>query len=1152
MRNNISGGDISVYGYMCNSCAIQFDSLIIENSIIDGANFNNWGNQISGANTIIVRNNLFINYDVQNENTLFFNNFYHTNFHDAVLYNNIFYDCNPTGCVNCTFMNNLTYGNGSGNPQPFGAPFGTGSNDTLPGPANNNIYSKDPLFVNYAPLQPFSYNLDFHLAAGSPCIGAGLNGTDIGIYGGPYSFNVSEGPRIPIVDLVSISKTANPKAKNFYLQFDTRTRKSKDQTDKSRFLSQAEYWIDSLPIPGTGNFININPVDTFHYFNLIPFLIDSNCHSVAIRVKDNFGFWSFIKYGINSPKADFDYYLNGRSVVFANTSTDQQSCLWNFGDGHTSNQSSLVHEYDSAGIFNVCLVSKNACLVASDTLCKTVVLKGISTITPSHGGNNGYARMTITGFYLSNSTTVRLRKEGESDIFPIITLPINETEIISVFSLYGASPGLWDVVVQVPGDSTYTKSKSFRIEPPAECYAEPPIVNLIGPTRVRPNTSNNYQIIVENYGCQDLMLVPVWVAIPVETNLRVTFNFGMSNPPKLGNVNWNDLTEYYLDDNLFGLNEKFRVYGFTVPSIAAHSFVTYNLSLSAEAMTGNHVVIWNSPPWTTTDANNPNCLVNQEKMQCLMCIAGSKLPGCFGSIISTFAPLFINQYCYGNPNGDVMSNIRGAISIAINCGFIPESAFLDILTILADADSYGDCAQTCYNAFFPKSPLGININTIFSLDPNVKYGSTGAKNSPYVKSISSCNYTVHFENVDTATASAQTILITDSIGKDNLDLSTLQLIQIGFGDTIVAIPAGRKSFTRDIDLRPKMPLIARVTAYLNDSTGVVTSSIVSLDPVTKLPTDNVLLGVLPPNDSNGRGEGFISYSIKTKENISTGTVIKNKADIYFDNNDPITTQIWTNIIDDLKPQSKVSPLLAFTGSDTINVKWTGSDNGPANIYAYNVYSRTGNSEWKLWKYNTSLTNDVFVGELDSTYGFYSVAIDSALNAEDASLTADATTTVARPMEDSACNGANLSFSSGIPSGVTSYQWQLDTGTGYTNIVNSSTYNGAKSDTLKITSVITSFYGYKYRCIVNKGGILNTSITHVLHFINRWTGTAGSAWENIANWSCNSLPDGNTDVIVDGKTGNTPVVSSNAKCRSLSLNQGVPFKVNPNFSLIITH
>jgi hypothetical protein len=221
IRNTISQFTIFV-SQNTNHDWILFDSLILENNIFHEPNFANWGSNITGANTIIVRNNLFFNGDNGgNTNTLFFYRYNSTNFHDAILYNNIFYDCNPTGSSNCTFMNNLTYGNGNG---VGNNPFGTGTNDTLPGPVNNNIYSKNALFVNYAPGQPFSYNLDFHTSPGSPCIGAGVGGTDIGIYGGYYPFKVGDGPRIPVVDFINISNTAVPNGSTFYLQFDARVR----------------------------------------------------------------------------------------------------------------------------------------------------------------------------------------------------------------------------------------------------------------------------------------------------------------------------------------------------------------------------------------------------------------------------------------------------------------------------------------------------------------------------------------------------------------------------------------------------------------------------------------------------------------------------------------------------------------------------------------------------------------------------------------------------------------------------------------------------------------------------------------------------------------------------------------------------------------
>lgn len=202
---------------------ILFDSLLVENNIFYLPGFSNWGfNNITGASTVLFHNNLFFNGDNgQNGNTLFYYGYSGAHVNDAIFYNNIFYDCNPSGSVNCTFMNNLTYGNGTGP----NAPFGLGANDTLPGPQNNNIYGQDPSFVNYSPNTAFDFTLDFHLNTGSPCIGTGVGGTDIGIYGGAYPFNVGEGPKIPVVDFVNISNTAVPQGSTFYLQFDARVRK---------------------------------------------------------------------------------------------------------------------------------------------------------------------------------------------------------------------------------------------------------------------------------------------------------------------------------------------------------------------------------------------------------------------------------------------------------------------------------------------------------------------------------------------------------------------------------------------------------------------------------------------------------------------------------------------------------------------------------------------------------------------------------------------------------------------------------------------------------------------------------------------------------------------------------------------------------------
>lgn len=61
-------------------------------------------------------------------------------------------------------------------------------------------------------------------------------------------------------------------------------------------LVQAEYWIDSTAVPGTGNLIALNPDDTIFYNDSIPGLqLDTGAHVISVRVKDSNGNWSYVK-----------------------------------------------------------------------------------------------------------------------------------------------------------------------------------------------------------------------------------------------------------------------------------------------------------------------------------------------------------------------------------------------------------------------------------------------------------------------------------------------------------------------------------------------------------------------------------------------------------------------------------------------------------------------------------------------------------------------------------------------------------------------------------------------------------------------------------------------------------------------------------------
>jgi murein DD-endopeptidase MepM/ murein hydrolase activator NlpD len=131
-------------------------------------------------------------------------------------------------------------------------------------------------------------------------------------------------------------------------------------------------------------------------------------------------------------------------------------------------------------------------------------------------------------------------------------------------------------------------------------------------------------------------------------------------------------------------------------------------------------------------------------------------------------------------------------------------------------------------------------------------------------------------------------------------------------------------------------------------------------------------------------------------------------------------------------------------------------------------------------------------------------------------------------------------------GSSSYQWQVNTGSGFVNIANGLYYSGATTRTLQLRNIPSSFYGYQYRCLVDGSA---TSFVSTIKFTSYWQGGVNKAWENPSNWSCGNVPDANTDVVV-GSSTNTPEVNSNASCRSLTLNNGANVTVKTGFKLTV--
>ena len=110
---------------------------------------------------------------------------------------------------------------------------------------------------------------------------------------------------------------------------------------------------------------------------------------------------------------------------------------------------------------------------------------------------------------------------------------------------------------------------------------------------------------------------------------------------------------------------------------------------------------------------------------------------------------------------------------------------------------------------------------------------------------------------------------------------------------------------------------------------------------------------------------------------------------------PGAAQATTKLVPAL-PTSSVASLPTFSPT-TFTLNWSGSDAGGPGIATYTIYvTDNGGASYTQFLTNTTQTSAPFTGAEGTTYGFYSVATDTAGNAQPTPSGAQATTTVPNP------------------------------------------------------------------------------------------------------------------------------------------------------------
>ena len=266
-------------------------------------------------------------------------------------------------------------------------------------------------------------------------------------------------------------------------------------------------------------------------------------------------------------------------------------------------------------------------------------------------------------------------------------------------------------------------------------------------------------------------------------------------------------------------------------------------------------------------------------------------------------------------------------------------------------------------------------------DMNDKLTSIGTGTLHHILFDGTIEYTIRFENKNTASASAQYIQIDDLLN-ENLDINTFELKEIALGENQIEIPGNHSYYHTRLDLRPGgQEVLVDIEAGINHNSRLARWIFTAIDPKTGERSEDPLNGFLPPNDTENKGEGFVRFQIKPNSDIESGTILNNMATIIFDRNEPVDTPIAYNTIDLSIPESCVE-LVSSPKHLEIPIRWSGQDtrNG-SGISTYDIFVSDNEQAYELWLSQTKATSGLYIGNPGHQYAFYSIATDKVGNVE---------------------------------------------------------------------------------------------------------------------------------------------------------------------------
>jgi len=349
-----------------------------------------------------------------------------------------------------------------------------------------------------------------------------------------------------------------------------------------------------------------------------------------------------------------------------------------------------------------------------------------------------------------------------------------------------------------------------------------------------------------------------------------------------------------------------------------------------------------------------------------------------------------HEYCFFNPKAKLVAIVNGGVGpYRFSSGWEKDDPGVDNLAqkIVSSSGEYGITVQDfrgCKAEW--KAYVGFTrIICLASGDPNDLLGPPGLDSIRWVARKDTLPYTIHFENdPKLATGPAQRIRLELPLDTE-ADPSSFRVGRFGFAGKTFEVPAGRIQYQGRVDARDSVGVFVDVTAGVDAAGHKAFWIFQAVDPATGLPPADGRKGLLPVNDSiTNKGQGFVEFSIKARTSTVTGDIVNGKADIIFDANDVIPTNLWANVVDAVAPVSEMqaSSVSAEIDSTNIPLSWTAQDDpGGCGIGGYNLYVSEDNGPFEKTFGGWQDTFLLYGAERGHTYRFFVQAADRVGNNE---------------------------------------------------------------------------------------------------------------------------------------------------------------------------